>query len=166
MQSLATILRNLIEEEIPIRNLRGILEALIETGQHEKDINNLTEYSRIALRRQISYRYAPNGVIHSIILNPELEEKLLQSIRVTSGVVQMSLQPQEAEKIVSSILNSINKHNPVAIITSVQIRRHVRKMIENLSFDTPVLSHNELMPSIKIEVLDSVNVPDMLLEAV
>ncbi|MES9831386.1 MAG: flagellar biosynthesis protein FlhA [Candidatus Thiodiazotropha sp. DIVDIV] len=166
MQSLATILRNLLEEEIPIRNLRGILEALIETGQHEKDINNLTEYSRIALRRQITYRYAPNGVLHSVILSPELEEKLLQSIRVTSGVVQMSLQPQEAEKIVSSIISSLEKNNPVAIITSVQIRRHVRKMIESLSFETPVLSHNELLPTIKIDVLDSITVPDVLLEAV
>jgi type III secretion protein V len=166
MQSLSTILRNLIEEEIPIRNLRGILEALIETGQHEKDINNLTEYSRIALRRQITYRYAPHGVLQAVILSPELEEKLLQSVRVTSGVVQMSLQPQEAEKIVSSIVNSIRNHNPVAVVTSVQIRRHIRKMIESEAFDTPVLSHNELLPTINIEVVDSVNIPDFLLEAV
>jgi type III secretion protein V len=166
MQSLSTILRNMIEEEIPIRNLRGILEALIETGQHEKDVNNLTEYSRIALRRQISYRYAPNGTLPAVILNPELEEKLLQSIRVTSGIVQMSLQPHEAEKIIHSIVSSINKHSPVALVSSVQIRRHVRKMIENECFDTPVLSHNELLPTVKIEVLDSISIPDMLLEAV
>jgi type III secretion protein V len=166
MQSLSTILRNMIEEEVPIRNLRGILETLIETGQHEKDINNLTEYSRIALRRQISHRYASDGVLHAVILSPELEEKLLQSIRVTSGIVQMSLQPQEAEKIISSISASIKKQNPVAIVTSVQIRRHVRKMIETKSFDTPVLSHNELLPTVRINVLDSVNVTDFLLEAV
>jgi type III secretion protein V len=166
MQSLSTILRNLIEEEIPIRNLRGILEALIETGQHEKDINNLTEYSRIALRRQITYRYAPNGNLPAVILSPELEEKLLQSIRVTSGIVQMSLQPQEAEKIITGIVSSLQKHNPVAIVSSVQIRRHIRKMIENHAFDTPVLSHNELLPSINIDVIDSVSIPDFLLEAV
>jgi type III secretion protein V len=166
MQSLSTILRNLIEEEIPIRNLRGILEALIETGQHEKDINNLTEYSRIALRRQITHRYAPNGNLEAVILSPELEEKLLQSIRVTSGVVQMSLQPQEAEKIITSIVSSLQKHNPVAVVTSVQIRRHIRKMTEVHAFDIPVLSHNELLPSINIDVIDSVRIPDFLLEAV
>jgi type III secretion protein V len=166
MQSLSTILRNLIEEEIPIRNLRGILEALIETGQHEKDINNLTEYSRIALRRQITHRYAPHGNLLAVILSPELEEKLLQSIRVTSGVVQMSLQPQEAEKIINNIVSSLQKNNPVAVVTSVQIRRHIRKMIENHAFDIPVLSHNELLPSINIDVVDSVNIPDFLLEAV
>ncbi|MCG7929005.1 MAG: FHIPEP family type III secretion protein [Candidatus Thiodiazotropha lotti] len=166
MQSLSTILRNLIEEEIPIRNLRGILEALIETGQHEKDINNLTEYSRIALRRQITHRYAPSGVLQAVILTPELEEKLLQSVRVTSGVVQMSLQPQQAEKIIANILASIQKHNPTAIVTSVQIRRHIRKMIENEAFDVPVLSHNELLPTININIVERVNVRDLLLEAV
>jgi type III secretion protein V len=166
MQSLATILRNLIEEEIPIRNLRGILEALIETGQHEKDPNNLTEYSRIALRRQISHRFASNGTLQAVVLSQELEEKLLQSIRVTSGIVQMSLQPQEAEMIVSKIVSSIEKYSPVALVTSVQIRRHVRKMIENDCFDTPVLSHNELLPNVTIDVLDSVSISDMLLEAV
>ena len=166
MQSLSTILRNLIEEEIPIRNLRSVLEALIETGQHEKDVNNLTEYSRIALRRQISHRYAPNEVVHAVVLSPELEEKLLQSVRVTSGVVQMSLQPQEAENIVKNIVGSINRNSPIAVVTSVQIRRHVRKMIENECFDTPVLSHNELLPKVKIEVLDSIAIPEMLLEAV
>ncbi len=166
MQSLSTILRNLIEEEIPIRNLRGILEALIETGQHEKDINNLTEYSRIALRRQITHRYAPTGVLQAAVLSPELEEKLLQSVRVTSGVVQMSLQPQEAEKIISSIIASVRKNKPVAIVTSIQIRRHIRKMIEIEEFDTPVLSHNELLPTINIDVVDSINIPELLLEAV
>jgi type III secretion protein V len=166
MQSLATILRNLIEEEIPIRNLRGILEALIETGQHEKDVNNLTEYARIALRRQISHRYAPEDTLHAVLMSAELEEKLLQSIRVTSGVVQMALHPKDAENIIESVSKSIQKHTPVALVTSVQIRRHVRKMLEGVCFDTPILSHNELVPKVHVNVLDSIGVPEMLLEAV
>ncbi|MCG8012152.1 MAG: FHIPEP family type III secretion protein [Candidatus Thiodiazotropha weberae] len=99
-------------------------------------------------------------------MTPELEEKLLQSVRVTSGVVQMSLQPQQAEKIIANILASIQKHNPTAIVTSVQIRRHIRKMIENEAFDVPVLSHNELLPTININIVERVNVPDLMLEAV
>jgi type III secretion protein V len=166
MQSLATILRNLVEEEIPIRNLRGILEALIETGQHEKDVNNLTEYARIALRRQISHRYAPEDTLHAVLMSAELEEKLLQSIRVTSGVVQMALHPKDAENIIESVSKSIQKHAPVALVTSVQIRRHVRKMLEGVCFDTPILSHNELVSKVHVNVLDNIGVPEMLLEAV
>jgi type III secretion protein V len=166
IHSISIILKNLVEEEIPIRNLRAILEALIETGQHEKDVNNLTEYARVSLKRQISHRFAPNGIMQVVTLTPQLEEKLLNSIRATTGKVQMALSPNDADKIIKKIAESINAHSPAALVTSIQIRRHVRKMIETPCFDTSVLSHNELMPQLTIQVLDSIDTPEMLLEAV
>ncbi len=166
VNAIATILKNLIEEDIPIRNFRAILEAMIEAGQHEKDVNNLTEYARIALKRQITHRYAPDGNIKVVTLSSNLEDKLLESIRATSGRTQMVLQPEEAEKIISNIVLSITQHTPKGLITSIQLRRHVRKMIENYSFNTPVLSYNELVSSVNIEVLDIVNVPDNFLQAI
>lgn len=166
VNAIATILKNLIEEDIPIRNFRAILEAMIEAGQHEKDVNNLTEYARIALKRQITHRYAPDGNIKVVTLSPNLEDKLLESIRATSGRTQMVLQPEEAEKIISNIVLSITQHTPKGLITSIQLRRHVRKMIENYSFNTPVFSYNELVSSVNIEVLDIVNVPDNFLQAI
>jgi type III secretion protein V len=166
ISAIATILKNLIEEDIPIRNFRAILEAMIEVGQHEKDINNLTEYARIALRRQITHRYAPDGKLKVVILSPKLEDKLLESIRATSGKTQMVLQPGEAEKIIHNIVSSIKRSNPKGLITSIHLRRHVRKMIESHSFNTPVFSHNELIQNVKIEVLDSVDVPENYLQAI
>jgi type III secretion protein V len=166
IHSISTILKNLVEEEIPIRNLRAILEAMIEAGQHEKDVNNLTEYARIALRRQITYRYAPDGNLKVITLSPNLEEKLLQSIRATTGRVQLVLQPEEAENIINKVLASVNEFKPTGLITSIQLRRHVRKMIESYLYDLPVLSHNELVPSVKIDVLETVDVPEARLQAI
>jgi type III secretion protein V len=154
--SVAAILKNLVEEEVPIRNLRGILEALVETGQNEKDVNNLTEYARISLRRQISYRVAPQGELPAVVLLPELEKKLLESIRQSGGNTQISMDPLEMERIISSIVSLVEKHQPAAIVTAVQIRRHVRKMIEPQCFDVPVLSHNELMPTVRLNILDRV----------
>jgi type III secretion protein V len=166
IHSISTILKNLIEEEIPIRNLRAILEALIETGQHEKDVNNLTEYARVSLKRQISHRFAPEGTLNVVTFTPRLEEMFLQSIRATTGKVQMALSPEEADKIIQNIVSSIQKHAPAAVVTSIQIRRHIRKMIETPCFDTSVLSHNELMPNLTINVLDSIDTPEILLEAI
>jgi type III secretion protein V len=87
-------------------------------------------------------------------------------MRATTGKVQLALSPNDADKILNKITESISAHSPVALVTSIQIRRHVRKMIEIPCFDTSVLSHNELMPHLNIKVLDSVDTPDMLLEAV
>lgn len=154
--SVAAILRNLIEEEVPIRNLRGILEALVEAGQSEKDVNNLTEYARIALRRQISYKAAPQGELPAVIISPELEKKMLESIRQSGGNTQISMDPLEIEQIIGSIVTAVERHQPAAIVTAVQVRRHVRKMVEQQCFNVPVLSHNELMPTVKLNILDRV----------
>ncbi len=159
MQNLAAIFRNLIEEEIPIRNLRSILEALIDAGQHEKDINNLTEFVRIALSRQISYRFAPQGVLRALALSPELEDRLLQSLRVTAGKVQLSMDPMDVEAIISTLVEAVRQHNPTAIVVNVQVRKYVRKLIELDCFDFPVLSHNELVSTVHIDVIDRVGLP-------
>jgi type III secretion protein V len=166
VNAIAMILKNLVEEDIPIRNVRTILEALIEAGQHEKDVNNLTEYARVALRRQITHRYAPEGLLIVVALSTNLEDKLLESIRATSGKVQIIMQPDEVEKIIHNIVLSITKNNPKGLITTIQLRRHVRKMIENYSFNTPVLSHNELTPGVKVKVLDTVDLPETFLQAI
>jgi type III secretion protein V len=53
-----------------------------------------------------------------------------------------------------------------AIVTTVDLRRHVRKLIELDCFDVPVLSYHELMPALKLDVADRVGAPGTpLLEA-
>ncbi len=160
MQHVAAILRNLVEEQVPIRNLRLILEALIEAGQQEKDVHNLTEYARIALRRQISYRIAPDGNLRAVILMPELEDKLLQAIRVGAGMAQLSLDPRDAEKVMEMLVSAIREYQPQAVVVSVQLRRHIRRLIERDCFSTPVLSHNELTPETRLDVVAHVGLPD------
>ena len=59
LQRVADVLRRLVSEGVSIRNLRDILEALAEVGQRDKDVHALTEFARVALRRQISHSVAP-----------------------------------------------------------------------------------------------------------
>jgi len=161
MQHIAAILRNLIEEEIPIRNLRAILEGLIDAGQHEKDVNNLTEFVRIALSRQISHKFAPQGNLRALVIVPELEETLLQALRVSAGKVQLSMDPNEVEAIADALIGNIEKYKPTAVVVNVQIRKYVRKLIELTCFDCPVLSHNELVSSVQLDVVGRVLPPQV-----
>ncbi len=159
-QRIADILRVLVEEEVPIRNLRVILEAIADAGQREKDLFALTEFARISLQRQLSHRYAPHGSLRAILLLPELEESLRQSIRVTAGVQQLAIEPADAKKIIEVFMVAISKHQPAAIVTTVDLRRHIRKMIEQECFDLPVLSFHELMPTLKLDAVDRVGLPE------
>jgi type III secretion protein V len=159
MQSMADIFRRLVEEEVPLRHLREMLEALAQAGQREKDVHTLSEFARIALKRHISYRYAPQGVLRAILLMPDLEELLRQALRVNGGVQQLAIEPQMAGQVIERLCASVVQHGAQAVITAVDLRRHVRKLIELECFDVPVLSYHELMPTLQLDVVDRVGLP-------
>ena len=156
----AEILRRLVEEEVAIRNLRDILETLADTAQREKDVYALTELTRIGLKRQISHRYAPDGHLRAVLLEPALEEMLRNAIRHNSGAQQLALDPLEMSRLMTRFRNVVQVFKPAAIVTAVDIRRHVRKLIEQDCFDIPVLSYHELLPSLQLEALHRVSTED------
>ena len=59
----------------------------------------LTEFARIALKRQVSHATAPNGKLHALLLEPALEDLLRQSVRVSNGVAQLALEPETAQRV-------------------------------------------------------------------
>lgn len=155
-QNIAAILRHLVDEEVSIRNVRGILEALVQAAQHEKDTYNLSEFARMALSRQTCYQYAPSGYLKAIALSAPLEDQLTKSIRTSAGVQQLSLDPRMSERLRNSLTESIEKYEPAVVLTSVQLRRHIRVLISDRCFDVPVLSYNELIPTLKLDVVHQV----------
>ncbi|HMN81023.1 MAG TPA: FHIPEP family type III secretion protein [Burkholderiaceae bacterium] len=159
LQRVAEVFRRLVGEGVSIRNMRDILEALAEISQREKDVHAVAEFTRVALRRQISHQVAPSGQLAAVMLQPALEEVLRKAIRVSAGVSQLALDPDAARAVSETIAASVNTHKPAAVLTSIDVRFHVRKLIEQECFDTPVLSYHELMPTLKLDVLDRIASP-------
>jgi type III secretion protein V len=163
LQRVAEILRRMLEEEVPIRNARDILEALAEAAQREKDVYALTELGRISLKRQLSHHVAPDGNLRAVLLAPELEDMLRQAVRVNAGAQQLALDPAQARAVIDALVHGVRTHQPAAVVTAVDVRRHVRKLIESDCFDTPVLSFHELMPTLRLHALGRVEVPEVKL---
>lgn len=159
LQRVAEILRRLVEEAVAIRNARDILEALADAAQREKDVFALTELARIALKRQISHAVAPDGRLRALLLSTELEEALRGAVRVQGGVQQLALDPQVSQAVMEALAQAVRRHAPAALVTAVDIRRHVRKLIEHECFETPVLSYHELMPTLHLEPVGRVGLP-------
>jgi type III secretion protein V len=159
LQRVAEILRRLVEEEVAIRNARDILEALADAAQREKDVFALTELARIALKRQISHQAAPDGRLRALLLSSELEEAVRGAVRVQGGVQQLALDPQVSRAVMDALAQAVRRHAPAAVVTAVDIRRHVRKLIEHECFETPVLSYHELMPTLQLEPVGRVGLP-------
>jgi len=159
LQRVSEVLRRLVSEGVSIRNLRDILEGLAEIAQRDKDVHALTEFTRVALRRQISHMVAPQGRLGALMLQPQVEEMLRQSVRSNGGVSQLALEPDTARRLCDAIAGSVQRHAPAALVTAIDVRWHVRKLIEAECFDLPVLSYHELMPTLKLDVLDRVPSP-------
>lgn len=158
IQKLAEILQRLVSEDISVRNLRTVLEALIEWGQKEKDSVLLTEYVRSSLKRHISYKYSSGqNILPSYLLAPNVEETVRGAIRQTSAGSYLALDPAISKKLVENIKKTVGDLSAAAqkpvLLTSMDIRRYLRKMIEQDLYDLPVLSYQELTQEINIQPL-------------
>jgi type III secretion protein V len=158
IHKIAEILQRLVGEGVSIRNLRTVMEALIEWGQKEKDSVMLTEYVRVAMKRHISFRHsAGQNVLPAYLLAPGVEDTVRGAIRQTSGGSYLALDPATSRKLLDNIKATVGDlarslHKPV-LLTSMDIRRYMRKMIEQDLYDLPVLSYQELTAEINIQPL-------------
>ena len=161
-QKIGEILQRLVSEDISIRNLRTILESLVEWGQKEKDSVLLTEYVRGSLKRQISFKYSSGqNMLPAYLLAPKVEELVRSAIRQTSAGSYLALDPAASRKLVDNLKKAVGKlpasgARPV-LLASMDIRRYLRKLIEADLYDLQVLSYQELVPEVNIQPLARVD---------
>ncbi len=156
VQRIAEIFQRLVQEQVSIRDLRSILEALIEWSPKEKDTVMLTEYVRSALRRQISYMYSKGqNMLPAILMDPTVEETIRKAIRQTSAGAFLALDPEITQQFIAAIGETAGKYTqhtqkPV-LMASMDIRRYVRRLIEKDHYSLPVVSYQELTPEITVQ---------------
>jgi len=92
-----------------------------------------------------------------VAATPELEEMLLEALRASGNNRQLSLDPTVTEQLRQQLIDSIARHQPDAVIAHLQLRRQIRTLIQAQCFDTPVLSYNELLGHVELDVLDRVS---------
>jgi len=153
---LTDILRRLVEEEISIRDLRSILQSLAEWGQVEHDTVMLTEYVRSALKRYISHKYTRGqNTLIVYLLDPQIEETVRSSIQHTSSGSYLALEPEITQEILSAVRTEVGSLPPTAqnpvILTTMEIRRYFRKLVELEFPHLAVLSYQELSPDMNIQ---------------
>lgn len=161
LQKLTEIFKRLVQEQVSIKDLRTILEALSEWAQSEKDTVLLTEYVRSSLKRYISYKYSLGQSILSVyLLDPEIEDMVRGAIKQTSAGSYLALDPDSTQLILHG-MRSIIVPTPVGgqppiLLTAMDVRRFVRKLIEGEYPDMAVISYQEIVPEIRIQPLGRV----------
>jgi type III secretion protein V len=157
-QRVADVLQRLVSEGVSVRNLRTIAEALVDWGGKERDVVLLAEHVRTALKRQISHQFADRQqMLAAYLLSLEFEDVIRNGIRQTSMGSYLALDAEQTSDLLDRITETVGdlsaiSHKPV-ILTSMDIRRYVRKMIEESLYEVAVLSYQELVPEINVQPL-------------
>jgi type III secretion protein V len=162
LPTLAEVLRRLLEEGISIRSLPEVLQALAERGPLEKDPVLLTEHVRGALRRAISWRYAGEGqTLYALLLDPAIEQAVRESIQRTDRGSFLCMEPDLCREIVTAVRRQLELQPagapPLAVLTGLEIRRYVRRLLEGELPELPVLSYSELAPELQLRPVGRVS---------
>ncbi|NOZ74620.1 MAG: flagellar biosynthesis protein FlhA [FCB group bacterium] len=160
------ILKNLLREQIPIRNLVLIMETIADYASFSKDPEVLTEYVRAALAEIITDLLADReNSVTVATLDPRIEDKIGESLRKNavpnSG---LGFSPEEVNQIFESIAEKVNSmisenHKPVLLV-SPQIRKYVRKFVEPVLPDLMIISYSELTASTNLKSVGIVSYPN------
>jgi type III secretion protein V len=159
LQKLAEILRRLVDENVPVRNMRAILEAVVEWGQREQNVVLLAEYVRVALGRQICFRCADRDrVIAAYMLERSVEDLLRSGQRQTAAGTFMNLNEEATQPLIKEIALALAGAAPDAnpvVLASMDVRRVVRHLLTRSSIYVPVMSYQELAPEFNVQPLGS-----------
>jgi len=154
------VLSNLLKENVPIRDMVTILEALGDYAVLTKDTDMLTEYVRQRLKRVITNRFFPDKRGNVITLDKQVEDAILNAISKMENEAYLSLDPQIAQKIINSTVENAKKAYKLGmqpiILTSPFVRRYFKNLIENNLHGVPVLSYAELEPNVEIKAIGMV----------
>lgn len=159
VQRIAEVMRRLLEEQVPIRNVRTIFESLITWGPKEKDMLLLTEYVRGDLGRYLAFE-ASGGrdYVSAILLDPGVEQAIRQCIKPTPTGNYLAMAPESAAAITEKVMRIAGEvpEAGVAVITSMDIRRYVKKIIESRLEGLRVYSYQELGNQVELRPLGRV----------
>jgi flagellar biosynthesis protein FlhA len=147
------VLRQLLRERVPVRDLTTILEAMADALAISKDPDVAVETVRAALGRSICRLFqSESGELRVITLSPELEEALAASLTRTEGGTVMAVDPGRAQGLAHRLGHALatgDLAQPV-LLCSASLRPHLWRLLSRALPHIAVLSHSEVPPQVRV----------------
>ncbi|KIO36099.1 MULTISPECIES: flagellar biosynthesis protein FlhA [unclassified Shewanella] len=154
------VMQNLLNEGVSIRDLKTIVQTLLEYGPKSNDTEVLTAAVRIALKRMIVQEISgPEPEIPVITLAPELEQMLHQSMQATGGEGP-NIEPSLAERMQKSLLDASQRQEmvgqPAILLTSGMLRSTLSRFVKHTIPNLRVISYQEVPDEKQIRIVSAV----------
>ena len=143
------VLQQLLREQIPIRQLDAILEAIGNHGTTTKDAIWLADFARMRLARTICTKYRDeNNVLNVVLFDPALEDQIRAGFEANESGWFIRLSPNAKENLCHKILQELEKltqmNLPPIVLVNPQIRAALKQITSATIPGLIVLSYNEV----------------------
>lgn len=158
--ALEKILRNLLREGVPIKNLGTIVETAADAMGNTRDMDLVTEAVRAALARTITRRFCEHGQLRVVTLDAEMEKQIVASLTKNEQGVYLAMGADLMQQLVSQLGESVKKFTELSqtpvVLTSPVIRVYLSRMLSQFYPGLYVLSFNEITSNIQIQALGNI----------
>jgi flagellar biosynthesis protein FlhA len=154
-------LQNLLQEAVPIRDMRTVVEALTEVCARTQDPDQLTQLIRPKLGRMIVQSLTENRDTLSVLtLDPQLEQLLHNVLQQNTNAAGMVLEPSLAESLFAALRESARTTEeqglPAVLVVSPAIRPWMSRAVRYRVNDLTVLSYSEIPDDQAVKVINTV----------
>lgn len=157
---LEKILRALLKEGVPIRDLGLILEAIVDAGPN-RDPDIVVEQVRGRLSRTITRRFCENGQMRVVTLDAEVEKKILAALTKNDQGVYLALSPDIMQQIMAQLGEMRKKFQELSqtpiVLTSQVIRVYLSRMVAQFYPDFYVLAFSEIASNVQIQSIGNIS---------
>ena len=149
VRQIRQVLKGLLYEHVPIRQLETILDALGDYGKQTKDSDILESNVRIKLARTICRQYRDeNSILNVVMLAPALEKQIRAGFEHNANGLFIRMSPQAIEKLCKQITPEVDKlisqNRPPIVLVEPRIRAALKYMTLATMPDLIVLSLAEI----------------------
>ena len=154
-------LQNLLQEGVPIRDMRTVAEALTEASARTQDPEQLTGLIRPKLGRMIVQNLLENRDTLSVMtLDPQLEQLLHNVLQQNNGSNGMVLEPSLAESLFGALRESAREMEdqglPAVLVVSPGIRPWMSRVVRYRVNELTVMSYSEIPDDQSVKVISTV----------
>lgn len=158
---LQRVLRNLLSNGIPIREMTTILEALAENASKTKNPNTLTEIVRKSLSRTITEQYKNNGKIAAITFDPPFEHQLTAGLNQEGGELTLNVPAETAMQINRKVAHAWRSamdqgHDKIVLICDARLRAPLARMLSRTLQMLPVVAYDEIVVGTEVDAVETV----------
>lgn len=161
------VLKALLKDHIPIKDMLSILEALSDIAEVSKNLDMIVEHVRTALARAITSLYVDEGGrLNFYVMEPAAQQKLIDAVQYKDGAYHLMINVSQTSAIVQALREArakrpISEYGSMILCVEPSLRKFIADICVNFAIDITVLSFAEVAANTPFETLGTIEISNL-----